>query len=86
MKLYQNVFFDEISEKFENHVGSEIMSLGQLLEKPYEYSRGHIFNQVIMKLGQNVFYDEILEEFENGSCLVRNYVTRSIVTKTLQTL
>ena len=34
-----------------------------------------------MKLGQNVCLEEISDEFENGSCWVKNYVSRSNVTK-----
>ena len=54
------------------HVGSKARSVGQILEKPYVYSRGHIFSLIIMKLGQNVFLDEIWKEFQNGSCWVKN--------------
>ena len=53
-------------------VWSKTMSLGQMLEKPYVRSRGHIFSLIIMKLGQNVCLDEILDEFKIGSCLVKN--------------
>ena len=54
-----------------SHVGSKTRSLGQILEKPCERSRGHIFNPIIMKLGQNVCLDEIFDEYENGSCWVK---------------
>ena len=50
--------------------------LGQISEKPYVHSRGHIFSPIIMKLGQNVCFDEISDRFENGSCWVK---TRSLV-------
>ena len=46
--------------------------LGQILEKPCVFSRGHIFGLIIMKLGQNVGVDEISDECENGSCQVKN--------------
>ena len=38
-----------------SHVRSKTTrrSLGQILEKPFVHSRGHIFSQIIMKLGQN---------------------------------
>ena len=54
------------SSKLE-HVGSKTRSLGQILEKPYVRSRGHIFSPILMKLGQNVCLDEISDEFEIGS-------------------
>ena len=63
------------------HVCLKARSLGQILEKLYERSRGHIFNPMIMKLGQNVCLNEISDEFESGSCHVKNYVTRSDVRK-----
>ena len=73
MKLGQNVFLDEISDKFEmGHVGSKTRSLGQILEKPCVYSRGHIFSLIIMKLGQNIFLDEISDKLGNWSCRVKN--------------
>ena len=40
------------------HVESKTRSQIQILEKPYVYSRGHIFSPIIMKLGQNVFIDK----------------------------
>ena len=54
------------------HVGSKTRSLGQIMEKPCEYSRGHIFNPISMKLGQNDCLDEILHEFESWSRGVKN--------------
>ena len=48
------------------HVRSKTRSLGQISEKPYVHSRGHIFSSIIMKLGQNVCLDEIPDVFENG--------------------
>ena len=58
------------------HVRSKTRSLGQISEKPYVHSRGHIFSPIIMKLSQNVCLDEISDRFENGSCWVK---TRSPV-------
>ena len=58
------------------HVKSKTRSLGQISEKPYVHSRGHIFRPIIMKPGQNVCLDEISGRFENGSCWVK---TRSLV-------
>ena len=78
MKLSQNVYLNEISEEFKNgsrwvkNVGLKTRSLGQILEKPYVHSRGHIFSLIIMKFGQNVCLDKISDEFENGSCQVEN--------------
>ena len=56
-------------------VRSKTRSLGQISEKPFVHSRGHIFSPIIMKLGQNVCLDEISDRFENGSCWVK---TRSL--------
>ena len=50
------------------HVGLKTRSLGQILEKPYVCSRGHIFSLIILKHGQNVCLDEISNDFENGLC------------------
>ena len=58
------------------HVRLKTRLLGQISEKPYVHSRGHIFSLIIMKLGQNVCLDEISDRFENGSCWVK---TRSLV-------
>ena len=41
------------------HVGLKTRSPGQMLEKPYVCSRGHIFSPIIMKLDQHVCLDEI---------------------------
>ena len=73
MKLGQNVCVDEISDEFEN--GScqvKARSLGQILEKPFVRSRGHIFSLIILKLGHNICLEEILDKIENGSCWVKN--------------
>ena len=58
------------------HVRSKTRSLGEISEKPYVHSRGHIFSPIVMKLGQNVCFGEISDRFENGSCWVK---TRSLV-------
>ena len=49
------------------HVGSKTKSLGQVLEKPFLGSKGHIFSPIIMQLGLNVCLDKISNMFENGS-------------------
>ena len=51
---------------------SKTSSLGQILEKPYVHSKGHIFNPIIVKRGQNFCLDEISRKFGNGSCRVKN--------------
>ena len=48
------------------YVGSKTRSPGQILEKPYVGSRGHIFSPIFMKLVWNVCLDEISDEFERG--------------------
>ena len=75
MKCGQNVYLDEISDRFEN--GScwvKTKSLFQILEKPCVCSRSHIFSPIIMKLCQNV-----LMKFQ--TCLKMGHVrskTRSV--------
>ena len=54
------------------HVGSKSRSLGEILEKPFVHSRGHIFSLIIMKLRQNVCLDEISDEND----LVTYFLTR----------
>ena len=54
------------------HVGYKTRSLGQIFEKPYVCSRGHIFSPIIMKLDHYVSLGGISNEFENGSCRVKN--------------
>ena len=54
-----------------DHVGSETMSLGRILEKSCVLSSRHSFDPVCMKLYQNVCQHEILDKFETGSCLVK---------------
>ena len=53
-------------------VGSKTRSLGQIIEKPCERSRGHILSPIFMKLGQNDCLDGIWDEFESGSSWVKN--------------
>ena len=51
MEVGQNVRLAEISDEFEiRSCQIKTMSLGQILEKPCVYSRGHIFSLIIMKL------------------------------------
>ena len=52
------------------HVRSKTRSLGQISEKPYVHSSGHISSPIIIRLGQNVCLDKISDGFENGSCWV----------------
>ena len=48
-------------------VGSKSRSRGQILEKPYEHSRGHIFSPIFIKLGQDAYLDDVWIKFEYGS-------------------
>ena len=48
-------------------VGSKTRSLGQMLEKPFVGSRGHIFSPKLLLVGQNVCLDDTSDRFENGS-------------------
>ena len=54
------------------HVGPKTRSPGQMLEKPYLRSRGHIFSLIIMKLDQHVCLNEISHNIENVSCWVKH--------------
>ena len=47
-------------------VGSETRSVGQIMEKPCEHSRGHIFGPIFIKLAQNDHLDSISVKFEYG--------------------
>ena len=58
-----------------------VRSLGQISEKPYVHSRGHIFSLIIMKHGQNVCLDKISDRFENGSCWVKTRLLVQILKK-----
>ena len=47
-------------------VGSKTRSVGQIMEKPCEHSRGHSFGQIFIKLAQNDCLDNISVKFEYG--------------------
>ena len=47
-------------------VGSKNRSVGQILEKPCEHSRGHSFGPIFIKLAQNDHLDNISVKFEYG--------------------
>ena len=69
----QNDCLNEILAMFKTgSCGIKTRSLGQILEKPCEQSRGHMFSPIFMKLGKNDGLDEISNEFEIGSCGVKN--------------
>ena len=53
-------------------VGSKTRSVGQIMEKPCEHSRGHIFGPIFIKLAQNDHPDNISVKFKYGSCGVKN--------------
>ena len=78
MTLGENVGLDEISDKFKN--------LGQILEKPCEHSRGHIFSLMFMKLGQIVCLYEISDESKMGYVGSKTRSLGEILEKTLCTL
>ena len=46
------------------HVESKSRSLGQIIEKPFEHLRGHMFESICSELGQNVCLHKSLEEVE----------------------
>ena len=48
------------------HVWSKTRSVGQIIEKPCEHSRGHIFGPIFIKLAQNDHLDNISVKFEYG--------------------
>ena len=48
------------------HVGTKTRSVGQIIEKPYEHSRGHSFGTIIIKLAQNDHLDNISVKLEYG--------------------
>ena len=64
-------------------VRSKTRSVGQLIEKPSEHSRGHSFDPIIIKLAKNDHLDNIPIKFEYGLCRVKNKVSRSNHRKTL---
>ena len=47
-------------------VGSKTRSVGQIMEKPCEHSRGHIFVPIFIKLAQNDHPDNISVRFDYG--------------------
>ena len=53
-------------------VGSKTRSVGQIIGKPCEHSRGHSFSPIFIKLAQNDHLDNISVKFEYGSCGVKN--------------
>ena len=46
--------------------GSKTRSVGQIMEKPCEHSRGHIFGPIFIKLAQNDHLDNISVKLEYG--------------------
>ena len=54
------------------YVRSKTRSLGQILEKPCVYSKGHSFDSKVMKLYQNAKDHNILVKYETGSCWIKN--------------
>ena len=59
------------------HVGSKTRSVGQIEEKSYFHSRGHIFDPVSMKFGQNVCLDDVWVRLRCGSHRIKNKVMRT---------
>ena len=53
-------------------VGSKTRSVGQIIKKPCEHSRGHSFRPIIIKLAHNDHLDNISVKFEYGGCWVKN--------------
>ena len=47
-------------------VGSKTRSVGQIMEKSCEHSKGHIFGPIFIKLAQNDHLDNISVKFEYG--------------------
>ena len=47
-------------------VGSKPRSVGQIMGKPCEHSRGHSFGPIFIKLAQNDHLDNISVKFEYG--------------------
>ena len=64
-------------------IGSKTRSVGQIMGKPCEHYRGHIFGLIFIKLAQNDCLDNISVKFEYGLCRVKNKVSRSDHGKTL---
>ena len=61
MKFGQNVYLNDILDKFEN----ASYQLGQILKKLCGCSRGQIFFQTLLKVGPNICLDDISKVFEN---------------------
>ena len=53
-------------------VGSKTRSVGQIMEKPCEHSRGHSFGPIFIKLAQNDHLDNISFSCEFGWRWVKN--------------
>jgi hypothetical protein len=53
-------------------LGSKTRSLGQILEKPCEHDRDHVFDPIFIKFGHNVCLHESFVPFESGSSLIKN--------------
>ena len=51
-----------------SHGGSKPRSVGQIIEKPCEHSRGHRFVPTLFKLAQNNHTDNISVKFEYELC------------------
>ena len=48
------------------HLGSKTRSVGQIMEKPCEHSRGHSFGPILIKVAQNDHLGNISVKFEYG--------------------
>ena len=59
------------------HFGSKTKSLGQILDKPCEHNRDHIFDPIFIKYSQNVCLHKSSVPFKSGSFRVKNQVARS---------
>ena len=65
IKLAQNAYIDNISDKFEyGCVASKSRSLGQIFVKSCYHSRGHNADRIFIKLVQNANIDNISDKFE----------------------
>ena len=45
-------------------VGSKTRSVGQIMEKPCEHSRGHSYGPIVIKHAQNDYLDKISGKFK----------------------
>ena len=69
----QNVYLDDIKARFELcYVVSKTRSLGQMIEKPCKYSRGHNFASIFI-----MCVKMCLLMIEFGECGFKYKVTRS---------